>query len=233
VFPHNSSAESQQVRQTTQRHSHSPEIMSGIETALGVYGLITGTITIIDTSIQIYDAVKDKSGIPEKLRKVSETLPSLKELLRGAEAQFNKDQPDEEAWISVGKDVQRCNEACRELQDLLSRAYPEEQASRARRFAKAATTILSGKGKTSEQLLKEIQGYLEVLLDRQILTNALLLEDFKATVDELLPQHGQVVQNNVNGDKVGRDKKSYAHSGSEHMFTGDNGTFHIGGTSIH
>jgi hypothetical protein len=207
--------------------------MSGIETALGVYGLITGTITIIDTSIQIYGAVKDKSGIPEKLRKVSETLPSLKELLRGAEAQFNQNQLAETAWTSVCKDVQRCNEACRELQDLLSKAYPEEQASRARRFVKATTTILGGKGKTAEQLLKEIQGYLEVLLDRQILTNAALLEDIKATVDELLPRDGQVVQNNVHGDNIGRDKKSYAHSGSGHMFTGDNGTFHIGGTSIH
>jgi hypothetical protein len=207
--------------------------MSGIETALGVYGLITGTITIIDTSIQIYDAVKDKSGIPKKLRKVSETLPSLKELFRGAEAQFNQNQLAETAWISVGKDVQSCNEACRELQDLLSRAYPQEEANRARRFVKAASTILSGKGKTAEQLLKEIQGYLEVLLDRQILTNAALLEDIKATVDELLPRDGQIVQNNVNGDNIGGDKKSYAHSGSGHMFTGDNGTFHIGGTSIH
>lgn len=206
--------------------------MSGIETALGVYGLITGTITIIETSIQIYDAVKDKSGIPEKLRKVSETLPSLKELLVGAEAQFNKNQPVEQAWIEVGKDVQRCNDACKELQDLLSKAYPEEQASRTRRFVKAAASVLSGKGKTAEQLLKEIQGYLEVLLDRQILTNAALLEDIKATVDELLPRHGQV-QNNVHGDNIGRDKKTYTSSGSGHMFTGDNGTFHIGGTSIH
>jgi hypothetical protein len=206
--------------------------MSGIETALGVYGLITGTITIIETSIKIYDAVKDKSGIPEKLRKVSETLPSLRELLRGAEAQFSKSQPADTAWIEVGKDVERCNEACQELQDLLSKAYPEEEASRARRFVKAATTTLSGKGQTAEQLLKEIQGYLEVLLDRQILTNAALLEDIKATVDELLPRQGQV-QNNVNGDNIGRDKISYTSSGSGHMFTGNNGTFHIGGTSIH
>lgn len=206
--------------------------MSGIETALGVYGLITGTITIIETSIQIYDAVKDKSGIPKKLRKVSETLPSLKEVLRGAEAQFGRNQPVEQAWIEVGKDVQRCNEACQELQDLLSKAYTEEEASRARRFVKAAATTLSGKGKTAEQLLKEIQGYLEVLLDRQILTNAALLEEIKATVDELLPRDGHV-QNNVNGDNVGRDKISYTSSGSGHMFTGNNGTFHIGGTSIH
>lgn len=181
--------------------------MSGLETAAAVYGLIGGTVAVIQTSIQIYNAVKDKSGIPEKLRKVSETLPALEELLKGAEAQFNKHQPVEQTWIEVGRDVQRCNEACQELQDLLSKAYPEDEASRARRFVKAATTVFSGKGKTAEQLLKEIQGYLEVLLDRQILTNAALLEDIKATVNELLPQHGHI-QNNVNGDNIGRDKKS-------------------------
>ena len=155
----------------------------------------------------------------------------MKELLTGAEAQFNKKQPVEQAWIEVGKDVQRCNDACKELQDLLLESYPEEEASRARRFVKAAASVLSGKGKTSEQLLKEVQGYLEVLLDRQILTNGALLEDIKVIVDELLPRDGQV-QNNVNGDNIGRDKKTYTSSGSGHMFTGDNGTFHIGGTSI-
>jgi hypothetical protein len=44
--------------------------MSGLETAAAVYGLVTGTIDIVKVSIEIYRAVKDQSGIPEKLRKV-------------------------------------------------------------------------------------------------------------------------------------------------------------------
>jgi hypothetical protein len=81
--------------------------MSGLEAAAAVGGLIGLTIAAIDASIQIYDAVKDKSGIPEKLRKVSDTLPSLAELLKGARAQFDKDQPTKQAWLEVEKDLER------------------------------------------------------------------------------------------------------------------------------
>ena len=59
---------------------------TGIETAAGVYGLMTGTIAIIQTSIAIYDAVQDKSGVTKELRKVSSQMPSIKELLEEAAA---------------------------------------------------------------------------------------------------------------------------------------------------
>ena len=59
---------------------------AGIETAAGVYGLITGTIAVVQTSIAIYDAVQDKSGVTKELRKVSSQMPSIKELLEEAAA---------------------------------------------------------------------------------------------------------------------------------------------------
>ena len=97
--------------------------MSGLEAAAAVSGLIGLTITVIQGSIQIYGAVKDKSGIPERLRKVSDTLPSLFELLESAKAQFDKDHPLKQTWVEVEKDVKRCQESCHELaKDILGLA---------------------------------------------------------------------------------------------------------------
>ena len=93
--------------------------MSGAE----VIGIIAFAITAIDKSIVIYKAVNDKSGIPERLRKVSDTLPSLFELLESAKAQFDKDHPLKQTWVEVEKDVKRCQESCHELaKDILGLA---------------------------------------------------------------------------------------------------------------
>ena len=178
--------------------------MSGIETALGVYGLITGTITIVETSIKIYDAVKDKSGIPEKLKKISDKLPALLELLEGARAQAEKFHPTEQTWIEVKKAIQHCREACEGLQYHLESVYQKADAGTTARVFKNIGNVISDKSKTAEGLLKEIYTYLEILKHHQIITNAKLLDDIKKTVDELFPTSG-ITQNNVSGTNVGHN----------------------------
>jgi hypothetical protein len=84
-------------------------------------------------------------------------------------------------------------------------------------------TLLSRKSKTAEQLLKEIHGYLEILKQRQIITNTTLLDDIKKTVDELFLQSG-FTQNNVSGTNIGGDQVNN-NTGSGHQFNGPGGTF--------
>lgn len=203
--------------------------MSGLETAAAVYGLIGGTIDIIKTSLEIYEAVKDKSGIPEKLRKVSDKLPSLLEILKSAKAQYRAGKLDQKVWVNAAADVERCKEACRDLQSLLQSAYPKADASKVGRFFKATGTVLSSRGKTAEQLLGDIYECLKLLVDRQILTQSTTLDDIKKTIDGLKSQPG-LTQNNQNGPNIGGDQNNYNNSGSGHMFTGAGGTFNFGGT---
>jgi hypothetical protein len=199
--------------------------MSGLEAAVAVGGLISLTIAVIDASIQIYNAVKDKSGIPEKLRKVSDTLPSLSELLKGAQAQFDKDQPTKQAWFEVEKDLKRCLEACQKLHDIIERAYPKTDTRTFSRVFKNVGTLLSRKSETAEQLLKEIRGYLEILQQRQIIMNAALLDDIKQAVDELFPRPG-LTQSNVSGTNIGGDQVFHnSNTGSGQQFNGPGGTF--------
>ena len=201
--------------------------MSGLEAAAAVSGLIGLTITVIQGSIQIYGAVKDKSGIPERLRKVSDTLPSLLELLEGAKAQFDKDHPPKQAWVEVEKDVKRCQESCQELHDILERAYPKADAGTVGRVFKNMGNLVSRKSKTAEELLKDIHGYLEILKQRQIITNAAPLDNIKKTVDELFPQFG-ITQNNELGTNIGGDQVNN-NTGSGPQLIGPSGgnyTFH-------
>ena len=196
-----------------------------------MYGLITGTIAIIEASIQIYEAVKHDSGIPPKLRKVSEKLPSLVEILKDADNQRKANEPADEKWIEAGNDVKRCHDACQDLQDLLQQAYPKTDANKLVRIYKAIGTVIKHKGKTAEQLLAEISGCLELLTKRHILKNTQLLEDIKNTVDDLMSQPGHS-QSNVNGDNIIGDKINGSKfvGGAGQMLNFPGGTYHAPGT---
>lgn len=190
--------------------------------AKDVFDLIISAIEVVKISVEIYQAVQDKSGIPKRLRKVSETLPSLLEILENAEARYNAGQPDGQAWATAGSDVRHCEEACQDLQSLLKSAYPKVDASKVARFFKGTGTILSGKGKTAEQLLAEIHEHLKLLMDRQIITNATLLQEIKKTVDEIFPRSG-ITQNNTHGTNVAGDQ-NFNNTGSGHMINGQGST---------
>lgn len=214
--------------------------MSGLEVAAAVFGVVAGTIDLIHKSIEIYGAVKDKSGIPKALRKVSDKLPSLEELLRGAQAQYKEgklDKIDKQTWDNAKQEIGKCKELCQELHDLLLSAYPEAGSGKVGRGWKGTKTMFSGKGKSAEALFKEIWEHLDILAKQQIVNNAALLEDIKSLVEELCPQgtagnmyneHGDNV-GVINGDKVSGDKN--VNPGSGNFFTGSGGTYYLGGTS--
>lgn len=194
--------------------------------AKDVFDLVVSTIEVVKISIEIYQAVQDKSGIPRRLRKVSDTLPSLLEILKNAEAQYNARQPDLQAWVNAESDVKHCEEACQDLQGLLKSIYPKAGASKVGRFFKGTGTILSGKGKTAEQLLADIHEHLKLLMDRQIITNTTLLQEIKETVDDIFSKSG-ITQNNTHGTNVAGDQ-SFNNTGSGHMINGQGSTVNFG-----
>lgn len=195
--------------------------MSGLEVGAAVFGLVVGTIDIIHKSIEIYEAVKDKSGIPKKLRKVSDKLSSVEKLLKGAQAQYNEgklNKIDRQTWDDAKQEIGQCKELCQDLHQLLLSAYPETGSGKAGRVWKGTQTVFSGKSKSAEALFKEISEHLDTLAKQQIINNTALLEDIKTLVQEVCPDvttkgtqdvHGDVqgdVIHTINGDKVGGDK---------------------------
>jgi len=184
--------------------------MGEVAAVAAVYGLITGSVAIIRLSIDIYNAVEDKSGIPERLRKVSEKLQPLKALLQNAQDRYDSKQLGHQIWADAENDFKRCHELCKDLHDLLVKVYPEKEATKSGRFWKNTKTVLSGKGKTAEQLLKDIWGYLDVFAKKGIVTNTALLQEIKDVVEELSPDAGSrsAFYHSGIGDQVAGDKVS-------------------------
>lgn len=206
--------------------------MAEVAAVAPIYGLITGSIAIIRLAIDIYSAVQDKSGIPQRLRKVSEKLQPLKELLTSAKDQYDSKKLDQQVWDDAEDSFKRCEELCQELHDLLSKVYPEEDASEGKRLWKNTKLVLSNKSKTAEQLLKEIWEYLDVFAKKGIVTNITLLREIKEVVDELLSQSGNTYTHSgmgdlIHGDKIGGNKYQTGDNGMQNF--GSIGTYH-GGT---
>ena len=202
-----------------------PGIRSGLETAASLYGLITSSISVIEASIKIYNAVQDKSGITEELRKVSDRLPTIQALLRDAAAQYQEKRLKDQQWLAVRDTIRDCEETCRELQEVLDRAYPTIDAGRVSRVFKNLGNIISQKGKTAQQLLQEIYKDLQILSHHHIITETKLLEEIKETVDELFPVSG-ITQNNIYGTNVAGDQ-NFNNSGSGYQFNGPGVQFSI------
>ena len=207
--------------------------MSGLEIAAAVFGVIAGTIDLIHKSVEIYGAVKDKSGIPKALRKVSDKLPSIEELLRGAQAQYKEgqlNQIDNKTWENAKQEIERCNELCLELHELLLSVYPEAGSGRAGRLWIGTKTVFSGKGKSAEALFREVWGHLDILAKQQIINNTALLEEVRALVQELCAQSTTVSMQNIHGDNFTGDKTEYNNTGSGPMINGASGPISLGGT---
>jgi hypothetical protein len=156
---------------------------TGLEVGAAIFGLIAGAIDITHKVIELYSAVKDKSGIPKSLRKVSEKLPSVEELLKVAEDQWKRrqlDKIDEETLRGVERDIEHCKGLCQKLHDLLLSTYPKAGSGKGERLLRGAKTVFSSKDETAEDLLGDIRDYLNLLTSRQILSNADALEELKS-----------------------------------------------------
>jgi hypothetical protein len=148
--------------------------MSGFEVAAAVFGMVAGTIDLIHKSIEIYGAVKDKAGIPKALMKVSDKLPSLEELLRGAQAQYEEGKLntiDNQTWDIAKQEIEQCKELCQELHDLLLSSYPKADAGKAGRLWKGTKTVFSGNAKDVEVLVEEILEHSAILAKLAIINN--------------------------------------------------------------
>jgi hypothetical protein len=205
--------------------------MAGIEIAVGVISLIATTIEIISKASQIYEAVEDKEGIPKDLRKIFEKIPKIEEVLKSAKAEYDQGQLnniDKKTWVDAKAEIEACKKLCQDLHDLISAACPERDSGKARRLWKGTQTVLGGKRKEAESLLRGIWEHLDVLATKHIINNTGLLRDIKSVLDELAKEEGFTASHSGSGDIVRGDKTTNTNSGSGHFFDRPSGTINFG-----
>ncbi|KAK3647282.1 hypothetical protein LTR56_008113 [Elasticomyces elasticus] len=195
--------------------------MSGVAEAATVYSLVTGTIEIIKTAIEIWEAVKDKDKLPRQLRVVAEKLPSIQQLLATSEQQYQLKRLPDTQWATARQNVERCRTGCEDIRGIFDKAFPSN-ANAAQRIWTGTVTALSGRGKKAEELLQDVYKELEVLGQYHIVTNTELLAQIGAAVEELKGGEKPTYHHSGSGAlsvHTGTGSQ-YTNSGEGHMFNG-------------
>lgn len=124
--------------------------MSGIE----VLGLISSIITVIDTVVQLYNAIKDTPHLPRAFREVVERLPLVRNTLRAAEERIRNYNTDRETCEAIKPTVEKCKEKVEHLESILQQMAPQRGASSLHRYRLAVRRL--GKESQVEELMKGI-----------------------------------------------------------------------------
>ncbi|OQE41012.1 hypothetical protein PENCOP_c005G01792 [Penicillium coprophilum] len=150
--------------------------MSGAETI----GLISGLIAIIDTTVKIYSAASDASGLPEAFRDASARLPLVRETLQTALQNLEMSDADDSLYQATKPVLDGCKQKAECLEEVFRKVVPFASASRMVRYLHAVRTL--GKGSLVESLMQGI------LRDIQLLAHSRLL---KLATDEQLEELAQ------------------------------------------
>ena len=125
--------------------------MSGAEAGL-VLGLISSTITIIDTIVKVYNDVKDAGGIPITFREITRRLPLIRNTLGIAEAHITKGSLDGESGRAIKPIVEGCKDKALRLEIMFRKVVPQANISGLDRYRIAIRAL--GKGNQVEALMK-------------------------------------------------------------------------------
>jgi hypothetical protein len=149
--------------------------MSGAE-VITVLGLISSVIAIIETSRDLYDAASSAQGLHEAFRAVSQNIPLVLNILRDckkAQEQISRDyslttdadrkRDIEESSKAIEPLILACEDNAKRLQEIFQKVVPDEDASWAERYKKAAHAVMPGKKRKVEDLMKEILEKLQLL----------------------------------------------------------------------
>lgn len=124
-------------------------------------GLISSIIAIINTSLQLYQAVGDVSGLPPSFRDVANRLPAIQHTLEGALRRLA--EGGEHACTNVGlyKMLESCHNKATALQNILQSVISDANTSLIKRCAMAMKAI--SLANRADDLMKSILHDLQVL----------------------------------------------------------------------
>ena len=197
--------------------------MSGAEAAL-IVGLISGTISIITTTKQVYDAARNQAGLPKAFRVVAERLSIVQVTLGKVEKQRGRTDEETAAVIKI---LTSCKAKSADLQAIFKEVLPDEGADRLKRYYKAVRTI--GKGKYVEDLFSEILTDLQLLGGNSVAGLKEAIDALKAVEPSFVSEGG--TNNNYGpGPQMIHNGPGDIHSvsGSGSMFVGTTQNFGAG-----
>ncbi|KAH7191405.1 hypothetical protein BKA60DRAFT_201796 [Fusarium oxysporum] len=131
--------------------------MSGAE----IFSLVSSIITVIDASIQLFEAAEHASGLPLALRDAASRLPLVQESLVLARAGLQTSNGPKQSGSALYATLDACNGKAIRLHNLFETMIPLPGSSRVPRYFKAMRTIANANA--VKLLLDEIASDISVL----------------------------------------------------------------------
>lgn len=157
--------------------------MSGVGEASLVLGLISSTIAIIEAAREIYDAVGDPRGLPEKFRAAADQIHLVTDTLKLAEQNILAQKVDGQAVRNAMPVLERCKEIAVRIKEIFDKNIPGSDASPAERLSKAVG--LKMKSKKVVEDIEELFKSMALLAQHQVFQNTAVLQKIQEASERL------------------------------------------------
>ena len=136
-----------------------------------IFGLISAIITITDTTIEVYSAIKDLHELPEAFQQVNYRLPLVKEILEDVKKRA-KNASSSEAKALKGV-LESCEKKAKELQKIFIEIAKESTSSKFIISVYRPLVLKLGKKARVEDLMDGILNDLGLLAAHQVFQTAM------------------------------------------------------------
>ncbi|XP_014559425.1 hypothetical protein COCVIDRAFT_92155 [Bipolaris victoriae FI3] len=131
-----------------------------------ILGLIGSIVIIVDTTIEVYDAIKNLHGLPEAFQQVSNRLPLVKNAFEDAKGPAkNASSNDEKALKEL---LESCEKKARELQKIFMKIAKKSTGSEPVISVYRSLVLKLGKKSRVEILMDDILKDLQVMVAHSV-----------------------------------------------------------------
>lgn len=140
--------------------------MSGIE----VISLISSIITLIDTTSEVYKAIKDLKDLPKAFKEVQIRLPIVQDTLKSARSHAQKTTSIVTSAAEIESLLKNCEAKAKELLDIFKQIEDSEDKSAKAFYRKVVLKV--GKEHKVESIMDAILKDVQVLASHRVMQSA-------------------------------------------------------------
>lgn len=209
--------------------------MSGAELGF-VIGLVSGTLTLLDTIAKVINATRDESP-PKTIHNVAQKVFLMQETLRAVESRMAAGFSDDERHIVLKPAIQNCQAKLHNLQRILSRSAPQPCASPVRRLVGMLHTY--GQARRVKSLAQSVLEDVQLIAQRQAALGGVTEKQIGEVVAAALIASSSSTSpretganNNATISHYGRGSQNVCHGPMHQIVALGLGDVHIAGTQI-
>lgn len=212
--------------------------MSGADTAGLVIGLISGTLTILESVKNCYSSYQNVTGIPEVFREVAQKLPLVLEILRGFERSFRYSDQDPDAFEAFMRTLTGCKDKAAYLDQVFKEVMPNGDLARSTRYCLVVRCL--GKDSRLEHLMKGILEDIQLLYTKLAIDSAgeAQAQRLAEAIEEVsalppsLPDHLSEGQSPLYINHGSAPQNIHGGVGAQHNYSGSGAVYHNNANTI-